>query len=326
VDCRIQIAILYWWNTIADPLSSKNIILCQILPSYWSKSLSLIISKESFQVGSRDNKNDPAIRSYHSPTLPILDSNTYLKNDRPSKNALSSALPTMSRLSHLRYKLFAHKLTSPTSDNDKKLVNNVHWWLLTHVDDLLTRSRLGFDTQVNKVGWERIDQRRSAQSGSITYRRWIIAPPSVIIICDICSNRSYHNTHLGQISSIISHTVAWCKQLGIECTIIYYDGNLAQEYIIEWWDSSIDFLNQQLYRATKSKTSSHLWDLLQHYHHQYYDSHVIILSDRYERDATRDAGQTNNILHTQQGIWYIRDYRSLIIERSTIPEWLIWLK
>ena len=59
----------------------------------------------------------------------------------------------MTRLSHLRSKFFAHKLTSHISDN---------FVGADQVDVLLTQARLGYETMLSQMSGERVDQRRSA--------------------------------------------------------------------------------------------------------------------------------------------------------------------
>jgi|GEM_PF-4468280 len=110
----------------------------------------------------------------------------------------------MTRLSQLRSKLFAYKLTSSISDNflgsDK-------------VDALLTEARLGYETMLSTASGERVDQRRSASRGQVIYRQSIVAPTSVVLVLDITSNWQYQHKILQQINIIINHTITSCEQL-----------------------------------------------------------------------------------------------------------------
>jgi hypothetical protein len=220
----------------------------------------------------------------------------------------------MTRLSNLRSKLFAHKLTSSISDN-------FEW--SDKVDALLTQARLGYETMLSQANGEKIDQRRSASKWQITYRQWVVAPAAVVLVLDITANRQYHQKLLQQINQIINHTITSCEQLWLECIILYPDQWQTKEYVCEWLEQAINFLNKIIIRSIILWTLNfELWTL----YNEHYDKHIIILSDRLNWDHTQDANQIQHLLDTHQALWYIRDYPSPIMRRSPVPQWLIWLK
>jgi hypothetical protein len=96
-----------------------------------------------------------------SPTLLILASNISLKNDQLLKNVLLPVI-LMTRLSNLRSKLFAYKLTSSISDKFEDF---------DRIDALLTQARLGHETILSQTSGEKVDQRRSASRGQVIYRQ-----------------------------------------------------------------------------------------------------------------------------------------------------------
>lgn len=222
----------------------------------------------------------------------------------------------MTRLSHLRSRLFAHKLTSSISDN---FIGS------DQINVLLTQARLGYETMLSQTSGERVDQRRSAMKWQVTYRQWVVAPAAVVLVLDINSNRQYHKKLLQQINQIINHTITSCEQLWLECVILYSDQQWIQEYTVESLDESIYIINQSLQQQSY-QTDTLLPSYLDRYYNEYYDHHGIVLSDWYARDPERDAHRSDNQLASGQMIWYIRDYPSPIVHRWAIPEGLIQLK
>ena len=220
----------------------------------------------------------------------------------------------MTRLSNLRSKLFAHKLTSSISDN-------FEW--SDRIDVLLTQARLWYETMLSQTNGEKIDQRRSASRWQMIYRQWVVAPGSVVLVLDITANRQYHQKLLQQINQIINHTITSCEQLWLECIILYPDQWQTWEFVCEWLGQTISFLNKIITRSIILWTLNfELWTL----YNEHYDKHIIILSDRLSWESKQDANQIQNLLDTHQAIWYIRDYPSPIVHRWAIPQWLIWLK
>lgn len=219
----------------------------------------------------------------------------------------------MTRLSSLRLKLFAHKLVSSTSDNfqgsDK-------------IDALLSQSRLGYETMLTNSSGERVDQRRSASSWQIIYRQWVVAPPSVVMILDINPNRHYNYTILSQINQIINYTIRSCEQLWIECIIIHSEQWDVKEYVCEWLESAIIYLNEILHNTTDCLLAS----ALHRYHNEYYNYHTIIISDRLSWVEKDHKWQIQNLINNHQALWYVRDYDSVITRRITVPHGLIQLK
>jgi hypothetical protein len=221
----------------------------------------------------------------------------------------------MTRLSHLRSKPFAHKLTSSISDN-------FEW--SDKVDVLLTQARLGYETMLSQTNGERVDQRRSASRWQVIYRQWVVAPAAVVLVLDINPNRQYHQKLLQQINQVINHTIISCEQLWLECIILYPDQWEMQEYVCEWLEKTIVFLNTII--GGVWKTNALLAASLQQCYNEHYDKHIIILSDRLNWDIKQDANQMQHLLDTHQMIWYIRDYPSPIVRRWAMPQWLLWLK
>ncbi len=227
----------------------------------------------------------------------------------------------MTRLSNLRSKLFASKLTSSISDNFE---DSEQQWIhvrVDRIDVLLTQARLGYETMLSQTNGEHVDQRRSASRGQVTYRQWVVAPAAAVLVLDITNNRQYHSKLLQQINQIINHTVTSCEQLWLECVILYPDQWQTWEYVCEWLDQTISFLNWVL------TTNYELWimnyELL---YNEYYNYQAIILSDRLSWDNTQDTSQIQHLLDTHQALWYVRDYPSTLVRRWAIPQWLFWLK
>ncbi len=230
----------------------------------------------------------------------------------------------MTRLSNLRSKLFAHKLTSSISDNFQ---NAEQQWISIRVDKidaLIAQARLGYETMLSASHAERVDQRRSASKWEITYRQWIAISATVILVLDITINRQYQHTTLQQINHIINHTIISCEQLWLECIILYCDQWKVREYLCEWLEQTINFLNTLIKGVWKTNTL--LATCLQQCYNEHYDKHIIILSDRLSRDNAKDFNQVQQLLDTYKALWYIRDYPSPIIYRWAAPEWLIQLK
>lgn len=221
----------------------------------------------------------------------------------------------MNRLSKIRYRLFAHKLTSSISDNSMDL---------TRVDILLTQSRLGYETMLSTTAGERIDQRRSASTWQLVYRQSITAPAALVLVLDISCNRAFHKTILYQINQIINYAITSCEQLWLECIILYPNDWQTKEYICEWLEATIKHLTKILKNATiNCELSTINYELL---HNEYHNHHVIIISDRLSWDDQHDGDQIQTMIYNGQVLWYIRDYPSPILHRGNIPEWLIWLK
>ena len=216
----------------------------------------------------------------------------------------------MTRLSHLRSKLFAHKLTSSINDNFEGS---------DRIDILLTQARLGYETMLSQTNGEYVDHRRSAMKWQITYRQWVIAPAEVVLVLDLNANRQYHWTILTQINHIINHTIISCEQLWLECIILYQHQWALQTYHCESLQQTIHHINLIITAAT----ISNIQILLNEVYHQYYNHHIIILSDRYTRDARNDDWQLQHFIDICQTLWYIRDYPSPIICRVPIPYWLV---
>ena len=221
----------------------------------------------------------------------------------------------MTLLSLLRSKFFVHKLTSSINDNS--------WIDLKPMDSLITQARLGYETMLSALNGEHVDQRRSASRWQIIYRQWVMAPAAIVLALDINTNRQYQWKLLQQINQVINYVVISCEQLWLECIILYYDQWMIKEYTCEWLNTTIDVLNSII---IKNNTINGLWVLIHELHHEYYNHHVIIMSDRYARDTIEDAWQTQNLLDTHQALWYIRDFSSPIIRRWLTPTRLIQLK
>lgn len=222
----------------------------------------------------------------------------------------------MSRLSQIRYTLYATKLTSSIKDYSSVDTNLI--------DRLLSSIRSWYEIILSKTSGERIDHRRSAQQWDIIYRQWVSNVPTVVLLLDINYNRSYHKPILTKINHIILYVINSCQQLGLECAIVYQDRWELKEYTVDTLDQSIIEINTVIKQyAIHPWVPPSLNVLIEQYHHNYYDQHAIILSDWYTR--TDDDHQTQNALDQGQMIWYIRDYPTPVAKQKIKPKGLIRL-